>query len=156
MGDGWPMLLVIGVTLVTTLSAIVVHYEGMVLLGKHYARRPRDNPSRGADRRTVLKVVAGLFVLHVTEIWLFGLGYWGLLQLPGTGSIAGAHPLGLFDSIYLSAVTFTTVGFGDVAPVGAVRLLAGTEALLGLMLITWSASFTFVEMARHWQDDDGS
>ena len=33
-------------------------------------------------------------------------------------------------------------------PVGAIRFLVGTEALTGFVLVTWSASFTFVEMQR--------
>jgi hypothetical protein len=37
-------------------------------------------------------------------------------------------------------VTFSTVGFGEMWPVGAVRFLCGLEALTGFVLITWSAS----------------
>jgi hypothetical protein len=50
----------------------------------------------------------------------------------------------------LSAMTYTTVGFGDVVPVGAIRFVAGLEALTGLVMITWSASYTFLEMQRDW------
>jgi hypothetical protein len=31
-----------------------------------------------------------------------------------------------------------------------VRILAGMEALVGLVLITWSASFTFLKMQIYW------
>jgi hypothetical protein len=34
-----------------------------------------------------------------------------------------------------------------------VRFLAGMEALSGFVLITWSASFTFLEMQRYWDRD---
>ena len=30
---------------------------------------------------------------------------------------------------------------------------AGLEALIGLGFITWSASFTFLEMQRYWRDE---
>jgi hypothetical protein len=46
---------------------------------------------------------------------------------------------------------YTTVGFGDVSPVGPIRFLAGTSALTGFVMITWSASFTFLEMERFWR-----
>jgi hypothetical protein len=36
--------------------------------------------------------------------------------------------------------------------IGAIRFLAGTEALTGFVLVTWSASFTFVEMQRFWRN----
>ena len=49
-------------------------------------------------------------------------------------------------------MTFSTVGSADVYLVGPVRFLSGTEALAGLVLITWSASFTFLEMQRFWRD----
>ena len=44
------------------------------------------------------------------------------------------------------------MGFGDIEPFGYIRFLAGIEALTGLLLITWSASFLFLEMQRFWRD----
>ena len=143
-----PASLVVGVTLVGVALAVTVHYEGLTALGRRFGTR-RERPSR----RTVLKMIFGLLALHVVEIWLFGFAYWGLMAVEGTGDIAGAHEVGLFDAVYLSAITFTTVGFGDLAPVGPIRFLSGSQALTGLLLITWSASFTYLEMSRHWRDD---
>jgi hypothetical protein len=41
-----------------------------------------------------------------------------------------------------------------VAPeCGRRRTGAGTEALAGLVLITWSASFTYLEMERYWRSE---
>jgi uncharacterized protein YjbI with pentapeptide repeats len=37
-------------------------------------------------------------------------------------------------SLYFSAITFTTVGYGDLAPQGAFRLVAASEALMGIFL----------------------
>lgn len=143
-----PASLVVGVTLVGVALAVAVHYEGLTALGRRFGTR-RERPSR----RTVLKMIFGLLALHVVEIWLFGFAYWGLMAVEGAGDIAGAHEVGLFDAVYLSAITFTTVGFGDLAPVGPIRFLSGSQALTGLLLITWSASFTYLEMSRHWRDD---
>jgi hypothetical protein len=47
--------------------------------------------------------------------------------------------------------TYTTLGFGDIVPVGPVRFLTSVEALTGFVLITWSASFTYLEMNRFWK-----
>jgi len=33
--------------------------------------------------------------------------------------------------LYFSVVTFTTLGYGDIIPLGISRLFAGIEALLG-------------------------
>jgi hypothetical protein len=47
-------------------------------------------------------------------------------------------------------VGYTSLGFGDFTPVGPIRLLAGAEALNGLLLIGWSASFTYISMEKFW------
>lgn len=139
-------LLVVTVTAFVVSAVVLVHYEGLVLMSR---RMPRVHTRA---RRKVLLVIYGVIVLHVMEIWLFGFALWALLHVPGTGGVAGTEMLGFLDAVYLSAVTFTTVGFGDLAPIGAIRFLSGTEALTGFILITWSASFTFLEMERFWRD----
>jgi hypothetical protein len=35
------------------------------------------------------------------------------------------------------------------------RFMAGVEGLVGLVLIGWSASFTYLEMQRYWPTRDG-
>lgn len=125
---------------------VLVHYEGLTLLVKGLAKRHDHHP-----RRKVLHGIFGVLILHVIEIWLFGLTYWALLLWPETGHVASSTSANFLDSIYLSAMTYTTVGFGDLAPVGPIRFLAGTEALCGFVMITWSASFTYLEMERFWR-----
>lgn len=138
--------IVMTATAATVALAVLVHYEGLRLLSGWLVR------ARGVRRRKVLLGVYGVMVLHIIEIWLFGGAYCLLLLLvPDAGQISGLVQAPLLDAIYLSAVTFTTVGFGDVAPVGAIRFLSGTEALTGFILITWSASFLYLEMEQYWR-----
>lgn len=139
-------LLIVAVTALTVALAVLIHYEGLVVLSRWLYQR-RD----GERRRKVLYGVFGVLVLHIVEIWLFGVSTWLLLMVPNAGTIAGAHPPHLFDAVYMAAVTFTTVGFGDLAPVGPIRFLSGTTALTGFVLIAWSASFTYLEMERFWR-----
>lgn len=40
-----------------------------------------------------------------------------------------------FDTLYFSVVTFTTLGYGDIAPIGFSRFLASSEALIGSFTI---------------------
>ncbi len=96
-------------------------------------------------------MVLGLFLAHVVEIWLFGVLSWLLGNLEGGGTITGQSLSGLPDYVYFSAVTYTTLGYGEVYPVGPMRFIFGTEALIGFMLITWSASVTFLQMQRFWR-----
>ncbi|MFC0677294.1 potassium channel family protein [Lysobacter korlensis] len=154
--DWLVQLGVAAAALVTTIAAALVHYKGMLALGEHFDRLGNVGAGQPLRQRTVLKVVAALFVLHVAEIALFGFVYWGLLRLKGTGGIDGTELLGPLDALYFSAVSFTTVGFGGLKPIGAIRFVAGAEALIGFMLITWSASFMFLHMQRHWKSDDSA
>lgn len=133
-------------TLLSIVLAVLVHYEGLVLTQRRIAR---EHVRR---RLKVLHAISLLIVLHVVEIWVFGMMMWMLLLWPACGSIAGPASAHFLDHIYLSAVSYTTVGFGDVAPVGPIRLLVATESLVGLVLITWSASFTYLEMERFWRE----
>jgi len=139
-------LLVVFATAIAVAACVLVHYEGLGLLSSWLARRLDEQ-----RRRKVLHGIFGVLAWHVLEIWIFGLTTWALLHYPNSGSMAGTHALGLLDAVYTSAVTFTTVGFGDLAPVGPIRFLYGTMALTGFVLITWSASFTFLEMERFWR-----
>ena len=66
----------------------------------------------------------------------------------GLGDLKGDHKLEVLDYVYFSSMTYTTVGYGDLFPSGPLRFIAAMEALLGLMLITWSASFTYLELQR--------
>lgn len=147
MYDNWAAnLLVTLATLGTVVAVITIHYEGLVLLSRWIARAART-----PGRRRVVNAMFGVLGLHIVEIWVFGLALWALVQWPACGEIAGDVPLSLLDAVYFSAITFTTVGFGDLAPVGPIRLLSGTEAITGFMLIGWTVSFTYLEMERHWR-----
>ena len=138
-----------GTVVVATMAAIsfsvLVHYEGLLFTSR------RIGHLGGLRRAKILYGIASVLVLHVCEIWIFGLVLWLLLQWPACGELrpAAQH---VFDVIYFSAITFTTVGFGDLSPVGPIRFLSGTEALTGFVLITWSASFTYLEMERFWRN----
>ena len=55
------------------------------------------------------------------------------------------------DHVFLAYAAFTTLGLGDILPTGPLRLLAGIEALTGFALITWAASYLYLEMTRMWR-----
>lgn len=141
--------LVLVVTLVTVGICVSLHYEGLNLLSRqHRARRGK------LGRWHVLTGIFAMLGMHVAEIWIFGLAYGVLSLIPATGQIAMASgAVEWFDRIYFSSVSYTTLGYGDLIPHGQVRLLAATEALVGLVMITWSASFTFLQMDRYWRED---
>lgn len=137
--------IVVAVTATVVCICVLMHYEALNLLSRWLTRL------EGRRRRRVLFAIYGMLCAHVVEIWIFGIAYDLLLRSPEFGA---AHDLvgGVLDHIYISAMTFTTVGAPDTYMTGPIRFLAGTEALTGLVLITWSASFTFLEMERFWRE----
>jgi hypothetical protein len=146
MSVGWPELITVAVTMGTVVTAVLVHYEGLSMIGGAIKLRALHH------RAKVLMTIFSQLGLHVFEIWVFGLAAFLLAQSTRFGGIRPV-PSGFLDFVYFSAITYTTVGFGDYVPTGPLRFLAGTEALTGFLLITWSASFTFLEMQRYWGRD---
>lgn len=95
--------------------------------------------------------MGALLVLHIAEIWMFGIGIDPANHFPSLGVVSGMGKVGLLDAIYLSATTYSTLGYGDLVASGPIRFLLGTEALVELLMIGWSASFTYLEMRRYWR-----
>ena len=162
----WPLLpegrldevLKVGaLTALLTALVVLIHYEGLKLLARHYgprtSGRPRA-PGTGTHRAGFVGLIFALLALRVLEIWCYGIAYFWMGRQPDMGSVLGGDGLGsLFDAIYFSATMYTTLGLGDLSPTGPIRLLTGRESVTGLLLITWSASFTYMEMTRAWQHD---
>jgi hypothetical protein len=141
--------IVVLVTMGIIALVVFLHYEilrGCVQFLPRLAHR---------RRRRVGLLILIILVTHAAEIWLFALGYHFLLMFEGLGELAGASPGVLTDHVYYSSMVYTTVGFGEIVPRGAVRFMSGMEGLTGLVMITWSASFTFLEMQRDWPAEPG-
>lgn len=137
-------------TMVVVMIAIFFHFEVIAILNRWAHGRRVQPRANHHDRPTLVIIAFALLGAHVAEIWLFGLAFWLLINIDGLGTIVGYDSLNFWDCVYFSATTYTTVGWGDLSAVGPVRFLAGTESLVGFMLITWSASFTYLVMARAW------
>ena len=133
--------LAISATVVTV--CVILHYETLRFLSRAVGTHVHK-------RIGVLVAMLSLLMAHVLEIMIFAVGYMLMQQGAGLGHITGMDEGNFFDFIYFSSVVYTTVGFGDLLPVGAIRILSAAEGLAGLALITWSASFTFLAMQRLW------
>lgn len=128
-------------------SSTVLHYEALRVLNSTL-------PRLGIPNRTKLLVVmGGTFLAHAVEIALYGAALYILVRFLNAGELSGKAGFSLASCLYFSAETYTSLGFGDLTPTGPVRLLAGVEALNGLLLIGWSASFTYIAMERFWSVD---
>ena len=141
------MIYAVAIIIATLLAigSILIHFQALSLLDRTAHRI-------GSHRKRLVYTMIGLLFAHSAEIWLYGGAYALLGQWPEFGELSDQSPSpGWFDPVYYSAMVYTTVGFGDVVPSGAFRTLTATEALVGLSLITWSASFAFIQMQKVWR-----
>ena len=100
--------------------------------------------------RVAIGILAAI-VAHLIEIGVFSIGWYLLLRFE-FGELSLDDPT-FVDISYLSIVTYTSLGYGDIVPEGDIRLYAGIEALSGIVLTAWTASFAVFEMQRFWDKD---
>jgi len=138
------MIDLVAIAFLVTAASIVVHAIGTTawlrfLVGRYSGADGQFLP------RTRLGVLIGtavvLIMLHVVEIFLWAVTY--MLVAPGELGSAEA-------AVYFSAVTFTTLGYGDLTLSSQWRLLSGFEAIDGILLIGWTTAFLFAVLQRSW------
>lgn len=129
----------------TVIISCLFHYE---ILHRLQVKILDKIKKESLKKFLILTIV--LFSAHTVEVWLYTLVYLGLNYL-GAGSLQGEALSGSWlDYIYFSTATYTTLGVGDIYPIGVMRLITGIEAVNGLMLIAWSATFLYFHMEKRW------
>jgi hypothetical protein len=84
----------------------------------------------------------GRVLLSVVVFWItFGTFYF-LSDLSGLGKTVSSvnnpdHLSVLVQSFYHSAVTFFTIGYGDVYPMGLSRVISGLEGFMGVFMMSY-------------------
>ena len=137
----------IAATLLTAflvLLSVFIHYEALRWVSDAMPRMTLPPRSR------LLVVIVVAILAHLVEITLFAVGFWLMQGQWQLGALTGLVDGVLLDYFYFSASNFTTLGMGDVVPLGMMRIVAAVESLIGLVLIGWSASFTYLAMREFW------
>lgn len=137
----FPTVVVCSVAVILCVS---VHLTTLGMLNDKVLPR-FSRRSRSAVGIMVLIALVG----HLLEIWLFSvailvLGSWQNNQFAEELQLDG------FDAFYYSAVSYTSLGAEPLHET-SLRMLTAIEALMGLILITWTASFIFIVMQRTWE-----
>ena len=122
-----------GLALAMLAVTTIFHYEALrTLLHRLYGRH--------ISRRWVVRLLVVLAVVHVAEVGLYAGAYAFSTYILHIGGLAGgAH--GFSDYCYFAAETYSTLGYGDLVPTGALRVVASVEALNGVLLLTLSGAF---------------
>lgn len=99
-------------------------------------------------------ILIPIFLTHIACIWMYAGVIYYTNHYTKIGGLSGeyykTHVPDFLASLHYSASVYTTIGFGDIAPLNGLRMLAGVEALNGLVLIGWTVSFTYLAMEKFW------
>ena len=128
-------------------GTVMVHYEFLRQLSAYLPKVPIQH------RLRIIIGVLGALCAHIIEIWLFAFAYYFMINSGELGTLNGNFNSSLLDCSYYSFTTYTSLGFGDIEPKGNIRFVTGMEALIGLLMITWTASFLYIEMTRYWRNE---
>ena len=88
----------------------------------------------------VIGVVWVLGIMHLVQVAVWALSF---------------RYLGCFDrfyqALYFSLMTYSTVGYGDLVAPDAWKLFCGVEAVMGMLMFGWSASFLFSTVDKFYK-----
>ena len=139
------MLAATTITIIISAIVILVHFETMTWLTK------MARTTRLPTRLSLLLGVFALFAAHSLEVWIFAGGLYFAREIAQLGDLTGTFDGSARDYLYISLVNYTTLGYGEIVPTGHLRTICGFEALIGLLMMAWSAAFTVFRLTDRWR-----
>ena len=123
--------LLLGTMMITV--TVVFHAAGLVWLAdllNSFGESANIAPDRASIMYALVATVLVIIILHVVEAWIWAAVYYFVGEFTD-----------LSKAMYFSVVTCTTLGYGDITLSDRWRLLAGFEAMGGLILFGASIAF---------------
>jgi len=119
---------------------VAIHAAGVTSALHWLRRRPNLTPRFWPWTWLFIRLAGWMILFHLLEIAVWALVYVWM------DAMADLH-----SAYYFSAVTYTTTGYGDLVPPEAWRLVAGIEALTGILMCGWSTGFFFAVVNRMYE-----
>lgn len=123
------MFLVLKIVLSRTPSAIMISAISLILL---YSIGLMPKIESLIESRSIFSFLLSYILFILIIIFLFSSFY--ATNNAGFAELGTQKSIDFQDSLYFSAVTFTTVGYGDITPLDENRLIASIEAITGTVL----------------------
>ena len=136
-----PLTIILAI-FVGVYATIAVFYECLCFTSK-YIHKKRLSP-----RSTMFTTITVAFFAHALSIIIYACIYWILIHHFNFSGIEGNIENHFPTYLYFSATTYSSLGIGDVFPIESLRFLAGIQAINGLILITWSAAFSYTKIQK--------
>ena len=116
---------------------VAIHASGVTFALQRLRRRRPASSRYWPWTWLFIRLAAWMVLLHLAEITVWAAYYNWQNALPDMQS-----------SMYFSAVTYTTTGYGDLVLPHEWRLHGGVEALTGILMCGWSTGFFFAVASR--------
>ena len=126
-------------------TCVVIHAAGIAFSLRRLRRMPAATVRFWLSVWLFVRVAGWIVLLHLAEIGIWALFYTWRGALPDLPS-----------SVYFSAVTYTTTGYGDLVLPSEWRLVGAVEALTGILMCGWSTGFFLALVNRMVENRTGS
>lgn len=123
---------------------VIVHAVGTVRIVMPLAAARDRWQGHLTSARTVamlIRLVAGLLVLHLAEMAVWAVAIRALAVMPSFEA-----------SLYYSLESYTTVGYGDVTPREEWRLVGPIESAVGILMFGWSTGIIVAVLERIYRE----
>jgi len=137
------MFIVIGLTMIAVTLGIHAYGSGW-WLKRLSAQLSHREDSRRKPNVFTATITTGSYLLglHLVEALLWAAVYLSPVVRPAFD--------GLESALYFSLVTFSTLGYGDITLAPGPRLLAGMEAMVGILVFGMSTALLMTVIQRIW------
>lgn len=149
------------ISLIVPTGLLINIFLGLVIIGitvsiqgygtsywmRHLRKKFFNLNSDQLEGKTVTLLVTTasfLLLLNFSQAIIWGFLYY---LLPGITEFETIEK-----AIYFSLVTFTSLGYGEITISSSNRLLAGFEAMNGILLLGWSTTLMFSVMQFIWKN----
>ena len=106
---------------ILVLLTVGVHYEVLRLTSAALPRLAIP------PRTRMLFVIITAFFAHTVEVWPYAIAYYLFVDYFGLGHFEGRPVTNFMEYLYFSTGTYTSLGIGDIYPMGGLRLVAAVE-----------------------------
>ena len=109
------MVTVIVFNVIVITLAVLIHYEFLYRITSWLPHM------RVRQRFRIVLIVLIALTAHAVEVWLFAVAFFVMHHADGWGHLQGNFGGELLDCVYFSFTTYTTLGMGDIEPIGNLR-----------------------------------
>ena len=134
-------MIAINIVLASALIIITILIHSYLTRFIMFLIKHRNNPDHRHYKRPneywISMIVLMIFAISIVESVVWALAY--LM----TGTLTSIE-----ESLYFSIVTYTTLGYGDITISGPWRLLAASEAAIGIIIFGWSTAIVMAVVQK--------